>query len=230
MIKWQTILFFVGIALIVISCESEEQQVDINGLWKVTTIERDKLTMPPSGLWYEIANGAYSMGYGKEFVDSGVVAMQPDGILAIKSKIKADNDSEWAISTKADTVIWNGTDTKVNSNGLKMYLVQTKNRPQKSEEAIIGKWTVLQYTQDSARANHPFGDWIEFYEGGKCLFHPSDSGTWTMNPHLPIMNIQCPSRQLLNQWLVKFDEDKTFWTGTSTFKQDNLKLELKRLE
>ena len=100
----------------------------------------------------------------------------------------------------------------------------------KPEEEILGKWTVTQYTQDSVRATHPFGDWIEFYEGGKCLFHPSDSGTWSMNRHLPIMNIQCPSKQLLNQWLVKFDGEKVLWTGTSTFKQDNLKLELKRLE
>ena len=210
--KWALLFVFCCSCMIWMGCESTPTLADYSGIWKVVMIERDRLNMPPSGMWYEIhGDTTYTMGNGEVIVDSGSISLLDNQVLAIQSRIKVDNDSEWSISESNDTLIWKGTDTKVNSNGLTMQMVSTTTKPKHPSEEILGRWLIQEYTQDSVGVKNPFGDWVEFYPNGKCLFHPSDSGTWSMNPHVPIMNTQCPSKQLLNQWLISFDGKASNW-------------------
>lgn len=214
--------------LFMAACQKKIDKNSLNGTWQIFTIKAEKQQQNPVAYWLNIEDNRFQWGDGSFVIDSGAwVLDEAEMIVLLDSDSGTEDDSEWILNFRNDTLTLEGTENKTNSYKRYMEAVAIKNRPLHFRDRVIGNWKFEEVAIDSIIQPKNEEAVIEFNENGKW-YAQGDSGVWLMNPYAPILKVNAITGQPLNEWLVLFKEEKMNWIGTTGLGQDKYTVKLSR--
>ncbi len=215
------LLFFVAISLFFAACQ-EEQAPKYEGLWQIFMVKVENNQQNPVAFWLEIEGERFRWGDGDFVVDSGKWVLDEAEVIALlNSDSGTEEDTEWALSFRNDTLVMKGTENKSSSHNRYMEAVRIQQRPIHFRDQVLGQWRFEEVQVDSVPQPKIENAFIEFNENGKW-YAEADSGVWIMNPYAPVLKVNSITGQPLNEWLAIFTGDTMRWIGTSTLQQDKV--------
>jgi hypothetical protein len=231
MIKNKITLLIVLSTLFMAACQQKVDIDNLDGTWQIFTTKTETKQKNPVAYWLNIDNNRFQWGDGDFIIDSGAwVLDEIEMIVLLDSDSGTENDTEWILNFRNDTLTLEGTENKTNSHQQYMEAVRTKKRPQHFRDRVVGTWKFEEVSIDSIPEPKIEDEFIEFNQNGKW-YASGDSGVWDMNPYAPILNVNAITGQELNEWLIVFENNKTDkmnWIGTSTLGQDRYLVKLSR--
>lgn len=231
MLKNQITLLIILSTLFMAACQQKVDNNALNGTWQIFTTKAENKQQNPVAYWLSIDNDRFQWGDGDYIIDSGAwILDEAEMIVLLDSDNGTENDTEWILNFRKDTLTLEGTENKTNSYQKYMEAVKTKKRPQHFRDKVVGTWKFDEVSIDSVPEPKIDNAFIEFNQNGKW-YAQGDSGVWDMNNYAPILNVNAINGKELNEWLVVFDANKTDkmnWIGTSTLGQDKYQVKLSR--
>lgn len=224
-------LLIIAAMFFVVACQQKVDEKALDGTWQIFTTKAETKQQNPVAYWLSIDGARFQWGDGDYIIDSGAwVLDEASMIVLLDSDNGTENDTEWQLDFRNDTLTLEGTANKTNSYQKYMEAVRTKKRPQHFRDRVVGVWKFDEVSIDSVPEPKIEDAFIEFRENGKW-YASGDSGVWDMNPYAPILNVNAITGQPLNEWLILFEknkENKMNWIGTSTLGQDKYQVKLSR--
>jgi|GEM_PF-6336983 hypothetical protein len=225
-----TLLIMLSIFFIT-ACQHEADTNILDGTWQIFRTQTEKNKQNPVAYWLSIDNNRFQWGDGDFIIDSGEwVLDEAEMIVLLDSDNGTENDTEWTLNLREDTLTLEGTENKTNSYQKYMEAVKTKKRPQHFRDRVIGNWKFEEVSIDSVLQPKIDDAFIEFNINGKW-YASGDSGIWDMNSYVPILSVNAITGQPINEWLILFERNKTNqmnWIGTSSLGQDKYQVKLSR--
>jgi hypothetical protein len=225
-----TLLIMLSIFFIT-ACQQEADTNILDGTWQIFRTQTEKNKQNPVAYWLSIDNNRFQWGDGDFIIDSGEwVLDEAEMIVLLDSDNGTENDTEWTLNLREDTLTLEGTENKTNSYQKYMEAVKTKKRPQHFRDRVIGNWKFEEVSIDSVLQPKIDDAFIEFNINGKW-YASGDSGIWDMNSYVPILSVNAITGQPINEWLILFERNKTNqmnWIGTSSLGQDKYQVKLSR--